>query len=110
LSEHGVRVINLQRFGAYYAYNASTSTFEFYKGEELRQHDRKPADRKPADRRPVEYPQMVHLVEDTHPEIFAANGSHGFWATAGTIDTLDFESCRLRLGVVGFLMTYRIVS
>ena len=65
------------RFGAFYAYNSSTSTFEFYKGEELRRND--------GERRPVEYPPTVHLVEETHPEIFSANGSHGFWASPGKI-------------------------
>ena len=63
------------RFGAYYAYDADASTFEFYNGEELRDDTR----------RPVDYPKTVQIVDDTHPEIFAANGSHGFWATPGKL-------------------------
>ncbi len=66
---------DFHRFGAFYAYNASTSTFEFYKGEELKKANE--------ERRPVEYPKTVHLIEETHPEIFSANGSHGHWASAG---------------------------
>jgi hypothetical protein len=31
----------------------------------------------------VDYPQTVNLVEETHPEVFSANGSHGNWAAAG---------------------------
>ena len=68
------RKVTCCRFGAYYAWNGETSTFDFYKGEELRRQDEKIV---------VEYPKTVYLAEDTHPEVFSANGSHGNWAAPG---------------------------
>jgi len=80
---------DFHRFGAFYAYNASTSTFEFYKGEELKKANE--------ERRPVEYPKTVHLIEETHPEIFSANGSHGHWASAGEKLIFETFSCHLSM-------------
>jgi hypothetical protein len=80
---------DFHRFGAFYAYNASTSTFEFYKGEELKKANE--------ERRPVEYPKTVHLIEETHPEIFSANGSHGHWASAGEKLICETFSCHLSM-------------
>ena len=33
----------------------------------------------------IDYPQTVYLVEGNHPEVFSANGSHGTWASEGTV-------------------------
>ena len=71
---------HLYSFGASYAYNESTNTFDFYEGEPLRSVDEN-GERIDIE---VEYPQTVYLVEGNHPEVFSANGSHGTWASEGT--------------------------
>ena len=71
---------HLFSFGASYAYNESTNTFDFYEGEPLKSVDEN-GERIDIE---VDYPQTVYLVEGNHPEVFSANGSHGTWASEGT--------------------------
>jgi len=56
-------------FGAKYAYNETSKTFEFYHGDNMGPVE-------------VDYPKTVYL-SDGHPEVFSANGSHGTWALPG---------------------------
>ena len=72
--------VHLFSFGASYAYNESTNTFDFYDGEPLRSVDEK-GNKIDIE---IDYPQTVYLVEGNHPEVFSANGSHGTWASEGT--------------------------
>ena len=60
---------NFFRFGAKYAYNETSKTFEFYHGDDMGPIE-------------VDYPKTVYL-SDGHPEVFSANGSHGTWALPG---------------------------
>ena len=34
----------------------------------------------------VPYPRAVSIVEGSHPEVFAANGSHGIWGDSGKFE------------------------
>ena len=68
------------RFGARYAYNESTRTFDFYHGEPF-------VDVGEAGQRiemKVDYPRTVRISDvGNHPEVFSAKGSHGTWASEG---------------------------
>ena len=66
------------RFGAKYAYNETSKTFEFYHGDPLLNVFDPSSDIDIE----VDYPKTVYL-SDGHPEVFSANGSHGTWALPG---------------------------
>jgi hypothetical protein len=69
-----------RRFGAWYAFNETSQTFELTEGETFPYVDSRTQERVEL---PVDYPQTVNLVEGTHPEVFCANGSHGTWGAEG---------------------------
>ena len=73
------------RFGAWYVYNESTSTFTYRDGEQMIEilDNDKDLGEDLADQLRIVYPQEVVLAEGTHPEVFSANGSHGTWGAEG---------------------------
>lgn len=63
--------VSVHDSGAYYSYSKLTNTFE-YKSQETREGILQ---------RPI-FPKTV-VTSDSHPVLFAAEGSHGLWSSPG---------------------------
>ena len=81
--------LNAHNFGAFYKYQeiktktGNESKFTFNCGKKFSHNDQEMH---------VPYPRAVSIVEGSHPEVFAANGSHGIWGDSG-----KFEYSRLAI-------------
>jgi len=79
--------VGAHSFGAWYKWMESNGTFQFYKGTPLKRETKNQKRNGRVTRSFLEsevpYPQTVYL-EEGHPAVFSANGSHGMWAQEGT--------------------------
>jgi len=73
--------VGVHSFGAWYSWNENTRKFYFVEGEPVIRKTVKHGKIFPV-KMEVEYPPEL-LLEDGHPAVFSANGSHGVWADAG---------------------------
>ena len=81
--------LNAHNFGAFYKYQeiktwpGDEAKFIFNCGKKYSYNDQEME---------VPYPKAVSIVEGSHPELFAANGSHGIWGASGKFEYSRYPS------------------
>jgi len=86
--------LDVHSFGAWYSWKEASGTFDFHHGKPLSRKTRTREGKLLNLSLDIDYPAQVFL-EDGHPVVYSANGSHGVWAQEGKHTYLHILSLHL---------------